>query len=234
MFLQNLSDADMIRSLFEDKSVDGSQIQNCIMDGISVRNTSWNNVSMRDTNANDAAFTFSSFTASSISRSSLVNTSFSSCMMNSLTFSGVTLIKTKWIHIRGERFNITQSAMQRAVLKNTILRSSVVSDFEGISASVQNCIFISTRFEITGGGGMNGFSGADISDSIFIGCSFSGYPFRGAHISSCVFYGCRGEITDDCEAEHVTGLPHFSSHETMELTRRGEAERMITCCRRSI
>jgi uncharacterized protein YjbI with pentapeptide repeats len=152
--------------------------------------------------------------------------------MEALAFSGVTLIKTKWLHARLNRSSITQCTLQRCIMKNSIYTDSVFSDFEGISASVENCFFHTTRFEITYGGGMNGFSGAELKNCIFYGCTFSGYPLRGAVLENCTFINCRGESTDDCEGTNVYGLPRFCAPPAKTaLTNRTQAEELISAYR---
>ena len=232
MFFQSLSNKTIIRELFTGKTVSDSQIQNSILDGTEINRTVWNSVSMRDTNANDMQFSDSHFITSSISRSSLMNTSFSECSLDALTFSGVTLIKTKWLHIHSNRSSITQCTLQRCTIKNSMFSDSLFSDFEGISASVENSVFLATRFEITYGGGMNGFSGASLKNCIFYGCTFSGYPLRGAVLENCTFINCSGEITDDCEGTNVYGLPRFCPPPVKTaLTRRTQAQQLISIYR---
>jgi uncharacterized protein YjbI with pentapeptide repeats len=232
MFLQSLSDKNMITGLFTGRTFSDSQIQNCIFDDTQIHSSSWNSVSMRDTNANGMQFTSSRFASSSIYRSSLMNTSFSDCRLDGLTFSGVTLIKTKWFHIRSNRSSITQCTLQRCAMKNSTFSDSVFSDFEGINASVENCFFRATRFEITYGGGMNGFSGAELKNCIFYGCTFSGFPLRGANLENCTFIHCTGEITDDCTGTNVYGLPRFCAPPVKTaLSRRTQAQGLISSYR---
>jgi uncharacterized protein YjbI with pentapeptide repeats len=232
MFLQNLSDTSIISGLFNGQTFSDSQIQNCVFDGAQIHSTVWNDISMRDTNANDMQFSRAHFASSNISRSSLMNTSFSDCRFETLAFSGVTLIKTRWLHVRSNRSSITQCTLQRCVIKDSMYVDSLFSDFEGINASVENCFFQTTRFEITYGGGMNGFSGAELKNCIFCGCTFTGFPLRGAIFENCTFINCRGEITDDCEGANVYGLPRFCAPPVKTaLTQREQAEELISIYR---
>jgi hypothetical protein len=209
MFLQNLTDSSTIYETISARTFADSQIQNCILDGTAIRGAGWNSVHMRDSNANDVQFTDSQFVSSNISRSSLMNTSFTGCRWEQLAFSGVTLIKTHWAGIRSNRSSVVQCTMQRCSITDSIFTNALFSDFEGIFASAENDIFYAARFEITCGGGMNGFSGAELKNCLFYGCTFSGFPLRGASLVNCAFIHCSGEITDDCESSAVYGVPRI-------------------------
>jgi uncharacterized protein YjbI with pentapeptide repeats len=109
--------------------------------------------------------------------------------------------------------------MQRAEMKRMRVWSSAFTDFEAIESLVEDCVFAGTRFTLSYGSGMNGFSGARLKNCIFYNCRFEGFPFRGANLDNCLFIGSSGE----------TGRENFSHRlsSPAPLLRRDEALAII-------
>lgn len=229
MLFRNLGDARILADVLGGGLETDSEFVSCDMDGISLRGPSWNSVEFSGCNANSVSLSSFRMSCSSFIRSSLMRSLFDGGVLDSCTFSGTTLIRTQWNAVKIDRTNFFQCAMQRTDMSRCMVRDSRFSDFEGIDASVSGCLFLNCRFEVTYGGGMNGFSGAKFTNCIFSGCSFSGYPLRGVRMQSCVFSGCRGEITDDAECHDSTGLGGFCiGIQGMSLSNRRAAFQFIS------
>ena len=118
--------------------------------------------------------------------------------------------------------------MQNVKVENCVWENSKVVDFEGVNCSIKNSIFTSCEFEITSGIGMNGFSGGEILNCIFVNCGFQGFPLRGISAHSCIFIDCRGEITDDVQCFNTFGLGDYSGFlKGTELKKRQEGLMLI-------
>lgn len=229
MLFRNLSDTRILADSLGGNPDADSEFVSCDMDGISLCGLSWNGIEFSSCNANSVSLSGFRMSRSSFVRSSLMRSLFDGGILDGCAFSGTTLIRTQWNAVRIDRSDFFQCAMQRTRMSRCAVRDSRFSDFEGIDASISGCLFLNCRFEVTYGGGMNGFSGAKFTNCIFYGCSFSGYPLRGAYAQSCVFSGCRGEITDDAECHDSAGLGGFCGEARgMPLSNREAALQFIS------
>lgn len=232
MFLNNLTDKHILQDSLCSEKVSDSQIVNCVLDEIGIFNNSWEQVTVNNSNLNATSFHNASLYDCVFFRSSLMNSRFDTCSINSITYSGDTLIKANWNSCKINQMTIKQSIMQRAVIKNSIVQNSLFSDFEGIYALLKDSFFNNCRFENTYEIGMNGFSGAKFENCIFTGCIFEGYPLRGVNTSSCVFINCSGEITDDAACTNTYTDNHSMSRYCspicgMELLKKEEAQNLL-------
>ena len=229
MLFRNLSDTRILADSLGGNPEADSEFVSCDMDGISLCGLSWNGIEFSSCNANSVSLSGFRMSRSSFVRSSLMRSLFDGGILDGCAFSGTTLIRTQWNAVRIERSDFFQCAMQRASMSWCAVRDSRFSDFEGIDASISGCLFLNCRFEVTYGGGMNGFSGAKFTNCIFYGCSFSGYPLRGAYAQSCVFSDCHGEITDDAECHDSAGFGGFCGEARgMPLSNREAALQFIS------
>ncbi|MCM1235947.1 MAG: pentapeptide repeat-containing protein [Ruminococcus flavefaciens] len=211
MLFRNLGNRKILEEVFSGELEAGSEFVSCDIDGIQLERSIWNDVGFSNCNANGISFRDFHMTHTSFVRSSLMRSLFDGGTFDGCTFSGTTLIRTGWNAAKINDTTFFQCTMQRMTMRRCVVLNSRFSDFEGIDASVSDCLFLNCHFEVTYGGGMNGFSGAEFKNCIFSGCSFSGYPLRGVHVRSCVFKNCRGEITDDVECHDSVGIGGFRS-----------------------
>lgn len=229
MLFRNLSDTRILTDALGSSLEADSEFVSCDMDGISLCGSSWNGIEFSSCNAKSVSLSSFRMLRTSFVRSSLMRSLFDGGVLDGCTFSGTTLIRTQWNAVRIDRSDFFQCAMQRTSMSRCAVRDSRFSDFEGIDASIFGCLFLNCRFEVTYGGGMNGFSGAKFTNCIFYGCSFSGYPLRGAYAQSCVFSDCRGEITDDAECHDSAGLGGYCvGMQGMPLSNREAALQFIS------
>lgn len=229
MLFRNLSDTRILADALGSNLEADSEFVSCDMDGISLCGSAWNGIEFSSCNANSVSFNSFRMSRSSFVHSSLMRSLFDGGVLNGCTFSGTTLIRTQWNAVRIDRSDFFQCAMQRTNISRCTVRDSRFSDFEGIDASVSESLFLNCCFEVTYGGGMNGFSGAKFTNCIFYGCSFSGYPLRGAFAQSCVFSDCHGEITDDAECHDSAGLGGYCvGMQGMPLSKREAALQFIS------
>lgn len=232
MFLNNLRDTNLLKESLCSNKVSEVQITNCVLDKMGIFENTWEEVSISNSNANETAFNKISFMDCTFYRSSLMNAKFDTCIIDSVLYSGNTLIKVNWNKCKINKMTIKQSTMQRASFQNCIVSNSLFSDFEGIYSSLKNSVFYSCRFENTYESGMNAFSGAKFENCIFVNCLFNGFPLRGVNASSCVLINCSGEITDDAECVN-TYTNSFSLNRfcvpitNMALSKIDEAQKII-------
>lgn len=210
MLFRNLSDTRILTDALGGSLEANSEFVSCDMDGIQqIERPAWNGIEFSDCNANGISFRDFHMAHTSFVHSSLMRSLFDGGTFDGCTFSGTTLIRTQWNAARFDDATFFQCTMQRTGMRRCTVTNSRFSDFEGIDADISDCLFLNCHFEVTYGGGMNGFSGAKFTNCIFWGCSFSGYPLRGIRAQSCVFSGCRGEMTDDAECHDSVGLGGF-------------------------
>jgi uncharacterized protein YjbI with pentapeptide repeats len=196
----------LVEQVLEKGAIKDSQISECDLSNLSVKNVQWDHTDMRDLHANDIVFQNAKLEGSSFFRSSFMRASFDRSALSAMTLDGLTLIKSRWNNTWLADSTMKNLCMQRAVFSGGRFISSSLSDFEALDMRVENCVFAHSMFNISYGSGMNGFSNAVISNSIFYHCRFGGYPLRGANLSSCVFAYCSGEIGDEMECANVAGI----------------------------
>ncbi len=200
-----------LESDLREGTVFDSQITECDLDGLRAVGCHWENTDMTDLNASGATFTGCSFASSTFERVNMQATSFTGCAFSGMTFSGLTLIKSFWADVTLARSAIRHCSLQRASFSRLRAHRSSFTDFEALNARIDRSSFLGCSFEISYGIGMNGFSGAEITNAIFCDCKFSGFPLRGAHLENCAFIRCRGDISDEIECVNVSGLPRIAT-----------------------
>lgn len=223
MYINNLRSGGIARETLE-KSVENLQVENSLLDGISAKNAVWKSVSIKDCNAPGMLCSGTVIESSSFCRSNMQEAAFLGCAISGSEYNGTTLIKASFEKCRIRLLKVVVSTMQRAVLRRCVVENSVFRDFEGIYSTVEDCVFKNCSFELTSGQFMNGFTEAKVRNSIFIGCSFVGYPLRGACVSSCVFAGCSGEISDTDDFTDTVGFGRTKAAEkSMDEKEKAEA-----------
>ena len=209
MFIGDLSNTELLQRTL-DNNLQDAQIARCVLDGLRFENKAWKAVSVNYTHANTVGFSNCMLDAVLFFRSSLMKAQFHACKIMHTRFLFDTLIGTQWNTCMLQSTRVNQSTMQCVRIEKCVFDRCILRDFEAIESTVTNCVFNKCCFEITGDLGMNGFSGTQIENTLFINCRFTGNPLRGAHTESCVFAQCAGEITDDAVCENTYGLGSFS------------------------
>lgn len=227
MALYGRSNRVFVESDLLSGSIMDSQIVNCDLDGLRAVGSHWERANMADLNASGASFSGCAFSSSAFERVNMQGASFTGCAFSGMTLSGLTLIKSSWADVTLSRSAIKNSCLQRASLYRVRAVGSSFADFEAISARVDRCVFVGCAFELDYGNGMNGFSGAVISNALFCDCRFEGFPFRGARIENSAFVRCRGDVGDDMECVNVAGLPAHARAEPRKLANRSGAEELL-------
>lgn len=223
MYINNLRDSGLARESLE-RNVTDIQVENSALEGVSAGNVEWRSVSIKDSNAPDMHCSGTVIENSAFRRSNLQGAAFTGCAISGSEYNGTTLIKVAFDKCRIKLSKVVTSTMQRASLKRCVVEDSVFRDFEGIYSTVEDCVFRNCSFELTSGQFMNGFAEAKVRNSIFIGCSFVGYPLRGACVSSCVFAGCSGEISDTDDFTDTVGFGRTKAAEkSMDEKEKAEA-----------
>jgi uncharacterized protein YjbI with pentapeptide repeats len=217
----------LVEQALEKGEIKDSQISECELSNLAVKNVQWDHTDMRDLHANDIAFENTKLGKSVFFRSSFMRASFDNAVLNTMTLDGLTLIKSRWHKCRLADSTVKNVCMQKSVFSGDSFISSSMLDFEALDMQINNCVFAHSMFNISYGSGMNGFSGAVISNCVFYHCRFEGYPLRGAKLSSCVFVYCSGEIGDDMECSNVAGIGLRGRARTMPLKRAEEARRLV-------
>lgn len=219
--------------LFVERSLDSgnlrdSQIVECDLSDIRVENILWDHTDIRDLHANDIQFINAQLKGSIFFRSSFMRAQFLASSLSNMTIDGLTLIKSRWQQCVLNNVTLRNNCLQRANFTRSRVVSSSLIDFEALNAMVDNCVFSYSIFSIGYGSGMNGLSGATISNCIFYNCRFQGFPLRGAVLRSNVFAHCFGEIADEIDCGNVAGLGSKGSPGYMPVTAPNEASRLLS------
>jgi uncharacterized protein YjbI with pentapeptide repeats len=217
----------LVEQLLRKGVIKDSQIAECDLSGLSVIDVQWERTDIRDLHANDCVIQNSKLEKSTFFRSSFMRASFAKTVLDAMVLDGLTLIKSRWDNTQVTNTAMKNLCLQRSGFSGSRFISSSLLDFEALNIRVDNCIFAHSMFGISYGSGMNGFSGADITNSIFYHCRFEGYPLRGARLASCVFIHCSGEISDDMECVKVAGVGLRGNTRCKPLQRTDEARRLI-------
>ncbi len=198
------------RPLIEEAILQGavteSQITECDLTGLKAPASSWTKTELRELCANDIRFDAARFDECVLFRSSMVGAVFSKCTFENSSLDGLSLIKSRWNASFLRASVLKNGTLQRSSFTRVVFSHCTIADIEAVAATVTECVFNNCLFEISYGCGMNGFSGATISESIFRGCRFSGYPLRGCTVRNSVFSHCFGEIGDIIEENNTVGI----------------------------
>ncbi|MDR0312027.1 MAG: hypothetical protein LBI14_00355 [Treponema sp.] len=217
----------LVEQLVQKRAIKDCQIAECDLSGLSVIDAQWDHADIRDLHANDSVIQNSKLENSTFFRSSFMRASFIKTVLDTMVFDGLTLIKSRWDNTWVNNTVMKNLCLQRSGFFGSRFISSSLLDFEALDTRIDNCIFAHSMFSINYGSGMNGFSGADFTNSIFYHCRFEGYPLRGARLASCVFIHCSGEISDDIECTKVAGIGLRGNAQHKPLQRMNEARRLI-------
>jgi uncharacterized protein YjbI with pentapeptide repeats len=171
----------------------GGLIAGCDISGLEFRDSAWKDVQLREVCAVRAVFLKMDILCSAFFRCSLTRMSFASSVMRDVTLDGLVLIRSRWLEGRLESVALRSCCLQRAEFARTLISACGFTDFEAIESRLENCVFADSRFTLTYGSGMNGFSGAHIKNCIFYNCRFEGVPLRGARLENSLFIRCSGE-----------------------------------------
>ncbi|MDR2096180.1 MAG: hypothetical protein LBP76_11805 [Treponema sp.] len=196
----------LIEQVLQKGGIDNSQIVECDLAGLVVQDAAWNHTDIRDLNAHGMAVKDSLLSGSHFYRSNFTQVQFLRTGFSQMTIDGLTLIKSSWDGCRITQSSIKNICMQRSKWHGVKLIASSLIDFEGLDITMDNCVVAHSLIRIGDGGGMNGFSGARISNCIFYHCRFEGFPLRGAVMRSDVFVHCSGEIGDTMDCGNVAGI----------------------------
>ena len=225
MYVSNLKNLDVANERFA-KNLENYQIEQCNFGGFKASGVCWKEVSIKDCNIPGIAFDKTSVSDCSFTRSNLQESTFIGCSLSNSEYSGLTLIKACFEKCRIADTKVAISSMQRAVINGCSVKNTTFRDFEGIYGRIEKSVFLNCRFELASGQYMNGFADAAITDCIFIGCDFRGFPLRGANVSSCVFFNCQGEISDSLDFKN-TYCARSSGISKMSLENRVQAENLL-------
>ena len=173
--------------------IDDSVIQGCELNDFCARDILWHKTDIEDVHANDSIFAYVRFDESTFTRSGFISSSFNDCSFDTVTLSGLTLIKSIWKNAFFTGGSIRQCTLVRACFTNMQIVNSVLSDFEAAYALIDNCFFLNSTIELNYGNGANGFSLSHLRHCIFYNCRFKGFPFRGSQLDDCLFFYCHGE-----------------------------------------
>jgi uncharacterized protein YjbI with pentapeptide repeats len=217
----------LVEQALEKGEIKDSQISECDLSRLAVKNIQWDHTDIRDLHANDIIFENTKLEGSSFFRSSFMRASFDKVVLSAMTLDGLTLIKSRWYGSWLTGSTMKNLCMQKSVFSGGRFISSSLLDFEALDMRVENCIFAHSMFSISYASGMNGFSNATISNSIFYHCRFEGYPLRGARLSSCVFVYCSGEIGDEMECANVAGIGLKGKAKRRALQKENEARSLL-------
>jgi uncharacterized protein YjbI with pentapeptide repeats len=204
-----------------------SEIVECDLSGLRVEKAVWDHADMRDLHANDIEFKETQLKNSSFFRSNFMHSRFLFSSFTNMTLDGLTLIKSHWQNCVLTGTTLRNNCLQRARFQESRIISSAFLDFEALNVQIDNCVFAHSMFSISYGGGMNGFSSAEIKNCIFYNCRFEGFPLRGALVRSTAFVHCGGEIGDGMECDNVAGLGLRGRALLMPVNNGPEAERLF-------
>ena len=173
--------------------IDDSVIQGCELNDFCARDILWHKTDIEDVHADNSIFAYVRFDESTFTRSGFISSSFNDCSFDTVTLSGLTLIKSIWKNAFFTGGSIRQCTLVRACFTNMQIVNSVLSDFEAAYALIDNCFFLNSTIELNYGNGANGFSLSRLRHCIFYNCRFKGFPFRGSQLDDCLFFYCHGE-----------------------------------------
>jgi uncharacterized protein YjbI with pentapeptide repeats len=217
----------LVEQALEKGTITDCQIAECDLSRLLLKGVQWDHCDIRDTHANDIAFQDTRLEKSSFFRSSLMRASFDKAVFDSMVLDGITLIKSQWHNAWATNTAMKNLCLQRSVFSGCRFIASSLLDFEALDTQMDNCIFAHSMFSISYGSGMNGFSGAEISNCIFFHCRFEGYPLRGAKLASCVFVYCSGEIGDEMECTNVAGIGLRGKAQYKPVQKTNEGRRLL-------
>jgi uncharacterized protein YjbI with pentapeptide repeats len=220
----------LVEQTLEKGAIVDCQIAECDLSNLPVKGVQWEHADIRDLHANDIIFQNTRLGKSNFFRSSFMRASFDKVILDLMIFDGLTLIKSRWCDTWATDTVMKNLCLQRSVFSGARFVTSSLLDFEALDMRVDNCIFAHSMFGVNYGSGMNGFSGAVISNCIFYHCRFEGYPLRGAKIVSCVFVYCSGEIGDEIECSNVTGIGLRGKARYKPLQKMNDARRLLERC----
>jgi uncharacterized protein YjbI with pentapeptide repeats len=220
----------LVENALEKGTIENCQIAECDLSNLPVKNVQWKHTDIRDLHANDIFFQDTNMEGSSFFRSSFMRASFDKAVLVSMIFDGLTLIKSRWQDTWIKDTVMKNLCLQKSYFSRTRFIAVSLLDFEALNIKMDNCIFANSMFGINYGSGMNGFSGAVISNCIFYHCRFEGYPLRGANINSSVFIYCSGEIGDEIECTNVAGIGLRGKACRKPLQKMNEARRLLDQC----
>lgn len=220
------------RTLVEEAILHGavtdSQIAECDLTGLTVPSSSWNKTDIRELCANDIVFKSARFDECVFFRSSMIGAVFSNCAFESSSIDGLSLIKSRWSTSFLHSSVLKNGTLQRSSFTRVVFSNCTIADIEAVASTVTECVFNNCLFEISYGCGMNGFSGATISESIFRGCRFSGYPLRGCTVRNSVFSHCFGEFGDNIEGNNTIGISTTHNSPRMSLVHPEAARALLS------
>ena len=217
-----------IEQALKKEGLRNSQIAECDLSGLKAEDACWDHTDLRDLHANGAEFQRMRFTESAFFRSSLLRARFADSVFNRMTLDGLTLIKSRWQGCVFTNTALRNNCLQRAEFRGCRFISSTLFDFEALNARMDNCIIAHSMLGVEYGSGMNGLSGAAVSNCIFYNCRFEGFPLRGALLRSTVFACCSGQIGDDMDCVNVAGLGLRGGRpKPLPLAKAGEAAMLL-------
>jgi uncharacterized protein YjbI with pentapeptide repeats len=168
------------------------RIAGCDISGLEVSGSLWTRTDIRDVHAGGLRFLKTDIRDCSFFRSNFTDMDFAASSMTGVVLDGLTLIRSRWRGSRLKDVSLRNLCLQRAEFRGTRISSSIFTDFEAIKSEMENCIVANSRFVITYGSGMNGYSGASFRGCLFYNCRFEGCPLEGAFLEDCLFVRCAG------------------------------------------
>jgi uncharacterized protein YjbI with pentapeptide repeats len=217
----------LVEQALEKGAMEDCQIAECDLSELRLKDVRWDHCDIRNSHANDMAFLNARLEQSTFFRSSMMRSSFDKVVLNSMVLDGLTLIKSQWRNAWVTNTAMKNLCLQRSGFFGCRFNASSLLDFEALDIQMDNCVFAHSMFSISYGSGMNGFSGASISNCIFYHCRFEGYPLRGAKIESCVFVYCSGEFGDEMDCSNVAGIGLRGKARYKSLQRMSEGRRLL-------
>ncbi|HAL19075.1 MAG TPA: hypothetical protein DCO86_05605 [Spirochaetaceae bacterium] len=234
MYVSNLSNLEIL----QDRiccDLREAQISSCSLDTMEINGFNWIESTVNNSNLNEVKFRKCVFDKMMFFRSNMERAVLECCnVIKGTQFSGITLIKSKWLRTRMHDSIVENSTMMRAEIDGCFFENDNFVDYEAVYSTVRNTIFKNCNFRVTGDNGMNGFYQAKIDGCFFINCDFSGYPFREANVRNCVFIDNTGHITDSMESYASIGLGQFTQDDFQgerKLSDIGAAQELIRRCR---
>jgi uncharacterized protein YjbI with pentapeptide repeats len=202
------------------------RIADCDISGLEVSRALWTRADIRDVHAEGLRFLETDIKDSSFFRSNFTDMDFTASAMTGVILDSLTLIRSRWRGGRLKGVNLRNLCLQRAAFRGMRILSSSFTDFEAIKSEMENCVVTNSRFVITYGSGMNGYSGASFRGCLFQGCRFEGRPLEGAFLEDCLFVRCWGDPGDP-ECRNVAGLGNRENPKASELVMRAEAAALL-------
>jgi uncharacterized protein YjbI with pentapeptide repeats len=202
------------------------RVADCDISGLEVSRALWTGADVRDVHAEGLRFLETDIKDCSFSRSNFTDMDFAASAMTGVILDGLTLIRSRWRGGRLKGVNLRNLCLQRAAFQGMRISSSSFTDFEAIQSKMENCVVVNSRFAITYGSGMNGYSGASFRGCLFYRCRFEGRPLEGAFLENCLFVRCLGEPGGP-ECRNVAGPENRENPEAAELVTRTEAAALL-------